>query len=110
MTDYNFGEVLLLRFPYSDGNEEAKRPVVLLAETDMKDIVVSKVTSVEQKGKYDIAIDDWQKAGLLFPSVIRVDKLATLSKHKIIRNLGILDESLKSMVRFILKPVIRLVE
>ena len=98
MTDYNFGEVLLLRFPYSDGNKEAKRPVVLLAKTDMKDIVVSKVTSVEQKGKYDIAIDDWQKAGLLFPSVIRVDKLATLSKHKIIRNLGILDESYHTLI------------
>ena len=49
MTDYNFGEVLLLRFPYSDGNKEAKRPVVLLAKTDMKDIVVSKVTSVTKR-------------------------------------------------------------
>jgi len=99
MTDYNLGEILLLRFPHSEGNKETKRPVVLLAETDKKDIVVSKVTSVSLRSKHDVAIKDWQKAGLLFPSVIRVDKLATLSKHRVIKNLGFLDKSYHSLIK-----------
>ena len=36
MTNYNFGEILLLKFPYSEGREETKRPVVVLAQTDVK--------------------------------------------------------------------------
>ena len=99
MTDYNFGEILLLKFPHSEGNKETKRPVVLLAETDAKDIVVSKITSVDQRGKYDIVVEDWQKANLLFPSVIRVDKLASLSKYRVIRKLGVLDESYHSLIK-----------
>ena len=99
MIDYNLGEILLLRFPYSEGNKEAKRPIVLLAETDKKDIVVSKITSVSQRSEYDVAVEDWKKAGLLFPSVIRVDKLATLSKHRVVKKLGILNKSYHSLIK-----------
>lgn len=93
MTDYKFGEILLLRFPYSEGNVESKRPVILLVETDIEDIIVSKVTSSKKRGKYDIVINNWEKIGLLFPSVIRIDKLATLSKSRVVKKLGILDNS-----------------
>ena len=58
MTNYNFGEILLLKFPHSEGTGESKRPVILLAETDIEDIVVSKVTSAEQRSNYDIIIDN----------------------------------------------------
>ena len=95
MTNYNFGEILLLKFPYSEGVGETKRPVVVLAQTDVKDVVIAKVTSIGQRGKYDIAIDDWKNVGLLFSSVIRIDKLATLSKHRVIKKLGSLDNSYK---------------
>ena len=95
MTNYNFGEILLLKFPYSEGVGETKRPVVVLAQTDVKDVVIAKVTSMGQRGKYDIAIDDWKNVGLLFSSVIRIDKLATLSKHRVIKKLGSLDNSYK---------------
>ena len=104
MTDYNFGEILL-KFPYSEGVGESKRPVVVLAQTDVKDIVVSKVTSADQRGKYDIVIDDWQKVGLLFPSVIRLDKLATLSKSRIIKKLGTLGSSYNSTIKTKIKQL-----
>ncbi len=44
MTKYNIGEILLLKFPYSEGTGNTKRPVVVLAQTDVKDIVAAKVT------------------------------------------------------------------
>ncbi|MGR3177261.1 MAG: type II toxin-antitoxin system PemK/MazF family toxin [Candidatus Anammoxibacter sp.] len=98
MTSYNPGDILLLKFPYSEGIGETKRPVVVLAQTDVKDIVVAKVTSMEQRSKYDVAIDGWENAGLLFPSVIRIDKLATLSKHRVIKKLGTLESSCQSKI------------
>ena len=99
MTNYNFGEILLLKFPHSEGNKETKRPVLLLAETDKEDIVVSKVTSADQRSKYDISIDDWQKVGLLLPSVIRIDKLASLSKSRFIKKLGTLDNRYHARIK-----------
>jgi len=105
MTDYSFGEILLLRFPYSEGVGEARRPAVVLAQTDIEDIVVSKVTSVEQRGKYDIVIEDWQRAGLILPSVVRIDKLATLSKSRVIRRLGQLHNSYHPMLKANLKEL-----
>lgn len=99
MTNYNFGELLLLRFPHSEGKGVSKRPVVVLAQVDLKDIVVSKVTSTEQRGSYDIVINDWENVGLIFPSVIRVDKLATLSEDRVIKKLGILSGYYDSIIK-----------
>ncbi|MFV1976062.1 MAG: type II toxin-antitoxin system PemK/MazF family toxin [Candidatus Scalindua sp.] len=99
MTNYNFGEIVLLKFPHSEGKGVSKRPVVVLAQVDVKDIVVSKVTSTEQRGSYDIVINDWEKIGLLFPSVIRVDKLATLSKDRVIKKIGTLSEYYNSIIK-----------
>ncbi len=108
MTNYNFGEILLLKFPYAEGVGESKRPIVVLAQTDLKDIIVSKVTSAEQRSKYDIAIEDWQKAGLLFPSVIRIDKLATLSKSRVIKKIGELNSSYHPTIKSAIKQLFNL--
>ncbi|MGR3319686.1 MAG: type II toxin-antitoxin system PemK/MazF family toxin [Candidatus Anammoxibacter sp.] len=108
MTNYNLGEILLLKFPYSEGIGETKRPVVVLAQADVKDIVVAKVTSMEQRSKYDIAIDNWKNVGLLFSSVIRIDKIATLSKHRVIRKLGTLDSSCQSKITSKIKQLFKI--
>ena len=108
MTSYSFGDILLLKFPYSEGEGESKRPVVVLAQIDISDIVVSKVTCTGQRGKYDIAINDWEKVGLLFPSVIRVDKLATLSKFRVIKKIGTLSTSCVSIIKTKIKQLFQI--
>ncbi len=108
MTSYNIGEILLLNFPHSEGTGKTKRPVVVLAQTDVKDIVVEKVTSMEQRSGYDIVIDDLDKAGLLFPSVIRIDKLATLSKSRVIKKLGTLSGPYKAKIKSKIKQLFKI--
>ena len=105
MTDYNVGEILLLKFPHSEGVKETKRPIVVLTQTDMEDIIVSKVTCYDQRSRYDIVIDDWQKVGLLFPSVVRIDKLATLSKSRVIKKLGTLGKCYNSTIKIKIKQL-----
>ncbi len=108
MTNYKHGDILLLNFPYSEGNRKAKRPVLVLAQTDKEDIVVSKITTAGQRGNYDIIINDWNKVGLLYPSVIRIDKLATLSKSRVIKKLGCLSDSCSPKVKLKLKKLFNL--
>ncbi|MBU0567112.1 type II toxin-antitoxin system PemK/MazF family toxin [bacterium] len=105
MTNYNFGNILLLEFPYAEGHGISKRPVLVLADIDKKDIVVAKITGVQERGHFDIPINNWKEVGLLFPSVIRTDKLATLSKSRIIRKFGTLDISYHSKIRAKLKSL-----
>lgn len=105
MIDYDFGEILLLKFQHSEGIKETKRPAVVLAQTYVEDIIVSKITSSDQRSNYDIIIDDWQKVGLLFPTAIRVDKLATLSKSRVVKKLGTLGKSYNSTIRMKIKQL-----
>ncbi|MFQ5824444.1 MAG: type II toxin-antitoxin system PemK/MazF family toxin [bacterium] len=48
------------------------------------------MTSQPQIGKTEYKIVNWQKAGLLFESWVRVGKIATLDKSLIDRKLGVL--------------------
>lgn len=105
MISYKFGDILVLEFPHSEGNKVSKRPVLILADTDDKDIVVAKITSSLERTSFDIPVNDWKAAGLLLPSVIRIDKIATLSKSRISRKLGALDISYHSPIKNKLKKL-----
>jgi mRNA interferase MazF len=50
--------------------------------------VVARVTTQLYRTPQDVAISDWQGAGLLAPSVVRTHKLATLEKALIRRKIG----------------------
>ena len=40
------------------------------------------------EARTDVILSDWQQAGLRLPSVLRVDKLATIEKATVLRSLG----------------------
>ena len=53
-------------------------------------IVICRVTSVARTGVLDVALNDWQAAGLLKPSIARLDRLVTAEKTVFLRRLGVL--------------------
>lgn len=73
-----FGEIVLLKFPYTDQKVAKKRPALILYDNMDGDVTVCRITSKIYNTKNDISISDWKKSGLKLPSVIRVHKLATL--------------------------------
>ena len=93
MPTFRSGQVLLLTVPYTDGTPGKKRPAVVLADTGDADVIVARVTSQPGDGEYDVTLADWRKAALLAPSVVRVNKMATLSKDMVERELGTLSPS-----------------
>ena len=88
MMHYNTGDVVLLKFPYSDTTNIKKRPALVILDTEDEDIIVVRITTQVYDTKYDIKINEWEKAGLLAPSVIRLHKIATINKDLVERRLG----------------------
>ena len=93
MEKYSFGDIVLLRFPFTDGQSFKRRPALVINDTNDGDIVVCRVTSQIYKTKFDVKVDHWKKSGLKLPSVIRIHKIATLEKEMVEIVMGKIDES-----------------
>ena len=61
-----------------------------MLDTGDADILLARVTTQLQTGPFDIHLTNWQQAGLLAPSVVRVHKLASIAKSRIQKRLGAL--------------------
>ncbi|MFA0755096.1 MAG: hypothetical protein YPKNTGVA_000594 [Candidatus Fervidibacter sp.] len=76
------GDVVLIPFPFTDLSAKRVRPAIVVSvpeyEQNTGDIIVAQVTSRQHSLPTDYALQDWQFAGLLKPSVVRV-KLATIN-------------------------------
>ena len=79
-----------MAFPLTSGSGVKQRPALVLLDTGDQDIVVARITSQPARTSFDIVLVEWHLAGLLRPSIVRVDKVATLEKRFIRRRLGIL--------------------
>lgn len=88
MTRYSFGDVLLIRFPFSDSSNGSKRPAVVLYDSADLDILLCRVTTQAHFSAADFSVSDWKRVGLLRKSYVRIGKMATLEKGMIQRKLG----------------------
>ena len=96
---YEFGDLLFLYFPFTDGNQSKLRPAILLIDTNDDDVLVARVTTQMHQSPYDILLHDWHRAGLKTSSVVRLHKLVTVHKNRIKYNLGQLSESDKTFLK-----------
>ena len=95
MTTFNRGDVVLLPFPISDTLSTKKRPALILAMTSreggLSEITIAQITGHTSGPKLtgEHAIQNWQEAGLLRPSVVRL-RLATVPTTAVFRKIGAL--------------------
>jgi mRNA interferase MazF len=80
MNKLNFGDIVLLKFLFTDGVTFKRRPALIIQDCNDGDIIVCRITSQIYETDNDVYIDEWEKSGLKLPSVIRVHKIATLDK------------------------------
>ncbi len=97
MKKYNFGDIVLLKFPFTDGITFKKRPAIIIKDTKDGDVVVARITSQLINTEFDVFIENWRESGLKLPSVIRLHKLASLEKNIIDAILGKIDNELASL-------------
>lgn len=90
---YQFGDVVLVRFPFTDHSTTKQRPGVVVSSPGYhnarRDLIMTAVTGqlrgVENFG--DLVIQDWQAAKLLKPSAVK-PVIATLEQTLIVKTLG----------------------
>jgi mRNA interferase MazF len=107
MDTYSFGDIVLLRFPFTDGLSFKRRPALIINDTNDGDVVVCRITSQIYKTKFDVKVDNWEKSGLKLPSVIRIHKLATLKTEMVEIIIGKIDDSIKEKVEQKFKKLIK---
>lgn len=73
MTRYEFGDVLLVPFPFTDQSRVKKRPAVVVSSSafhrEQTNVIVIAVSSVLEAlgGVGTAAVTEWKKAGLVGP-------------------------------------------
>ncbi|MEG3890792.1 type II toxin-antitoxin system PemK/MazF family toxin [Microcoleus sp. Z1_A1] len=105
MTNYQFGELVLVGFIFAGAAETKRRPGLVLLDTGDEDMIVAKITSQITRTNFDVEIQEWQQAGLKRPSVVRLHKLNTLQKSLVERRLGILTPDDLAQVRDRVKQI-----
>lgn len=111
MTRFEFGDVVLVPFPFTDQSATKQRPAVVVSSAaysaERPDLIVMAITSqVRADNRFDIPIQEWQQAKLLKPSVVK-PVIATIEKRLVIKGLGRLSgkdqETLAESLRVILR-------
>jgi mRNA interferase MazF len=88
MTNYEFGDVVLVHFPQSGMVTRKQRPGIVVLDIGDSDLVVAPVTSKPRNQAGDVSLTSLTGTGLIRPSWMRLAKVATLLKIDIVRPLG----------------------
>ncbi len=94
MTGCERGDVVLVRFIFSDETGERQRPAVIVSSDtyhqSRQEAIIAAITSRTDRILVgDHLISDWQEAGLLFPSVA-TGIVRTIKQGMIAKKLGIM--------------------
>ena len=91
MTGFEFGDIVLVPFPFTDQSATKKRQAVVIssAACERPDLIIMAITSQVRPAQTlgEVVVKDWQSAGLLKPSVIK-PVIATIEKPLVISALG----------------------
>jgi mRNA interferase MazF len=108
---FDFGEVALAPFPFTNQTAFKQRPAVVVSSrvynSARPDVIIMPITSQlsSVSGLGDVLIGEWRQANLLKPSAIK-PVFATLEQRLIIRSLGALQAQDKSALRSAIASVI----
>ena len=111
MTSYDFGDLVLVPFPFTDQTTSKRRPAVVVSSDayhrERADLVILAVTSQVRPtaGVGEAAVAKWKEAGLLKPSVIK-PVLTTLERSLLLRKLGRLEEEDRGALREVLRAIL----
>ena len=92
-TGYNFGDLILVPFPFTDQSGTKKRPAVIISSvaynTSRRDLVIMAVTSqLKSSGTFgEVLVAQWGSAGLIRASAIK-PVITTIEQSLILRRLG----------------------
>lgn len=111
MTPFEFGQVILVPFPFTDQSASKRRPAVVVSSRayaiERPDLVLMAITSQLRPSPTlgEVWLRDWESAGLLKPSAIK-PIIATLEQALVIRTLGELAQEDQDSLRGAIAQII----
>ncbi len=111
MTSYEFGDIVLAPFPFTDQTSSKKRPAVVVSSAayhrERPDLIIMAITSQLRPSATfgEVTITSWQIAGLLKPSAIK-PVLTSIEKRLILRKLGRLEGADRQELRETLQKIL----
>lgn len=93
MTGYEFGDLVLVPFPFTDQSAVKRRPAVVISSSAYHqarpDLLIMAVTSQQPStlSVGEVQVQDWRGAGLLKPSVLK-PVLTTIDPALVLKKLG----------------------
>jgi mRNA interferase MazF len=107
------GKIVLMPFPFTDLTSTKLRPALVLIEGE-KDCVIAFISSrvPEELSSTDVLSredhQEFAKTGLKRASVVRLDKVATVSKNLMLGEIGEIGEALRGEINRKLREVYQL--
>jgi mRNA interferase MazF len=92
-TGYEFGDIVLVPFPFTDQSTSKQRPAVVISsgayQRERPDLIILAVTSQVRPAAAvgEVQVKDWKQAGLLIPSVMK-PVIATIERRLVRKRLG----------------------
>lgn len=108
---YDFGDVLVVEFPFTDGSRSKRRPAVVVSAPDYiqrrGDVILMAVTSQTgpADGELEALVLEWRGAGLAKPSALK-PVVFTLDKQFIRAKVGALGVDDIARLRALLARII----
>jgi len=90
MSNYPSGAVILVALPFTNTLTAKLRTALVLIDTKDQDIIVARITSQVTHKTFTVEIEELEQANLLKLSWVRVDKINTIEKSLVNRQLGTL--------------------
>src|SRR5262245_53077717 len=104
MTGCEFGDVILVPFPFTDQTTSKKRPAVVVSSAAYHrariDLIVMPITSqVRSTTAFgEVSVQDWKAAGLLKPGVVK-PVITTIERSLVLKKLGRLKDNEQAALR-----------
>lgn len=111
MTGYEFGDVLLVPFPFTNQSTSKRRPAVVVSSDayhrERPDLIILAVTSQARPEPAfgEASVAKWKEAGLLRPSVLK-PVIATIERGLVLRKLGRLAGEDRDALRKVLDEIL----
>lgn len=110
-TPYNFGNVVLVGFPFTNLQTTKKRPAVIISsqsyQQNRPDVILMAITSQIRQplANGEAILQDWQAAGLVKPSVLK-PLIATIEQNRIIKTMGQLSAADRENVSKVIQTIL----
>jgi len=111
MTGCEFGDVILVPFPFTDQSASKKRPAVVISSAAYHrariDLIVMPITSqIRSTTAFgEVLVPDWATAGLIKPGLVK-PVITTIERSLVLRKLGRLNDATQATLKKALDTIV----